>query len=216
MDKIFSPTLIGMKHGRFILPVNKNTGKYITDIQEMNRARREGVLVQEMITTSDTKEFFTTGINEFLMKQPDDADMQWKMLFSEIPSKGAGELFPFRDTDVAGAGSHGIVFQEVGEGGEIKYSTVVSDEKYIKNIKYGTALKYSSEWMEDGSLGLIEMYTRDFRDAAWDKLAAIHYGIITNAVATGVSHSAAVGGATLDDFITSINAASALAGVTGL
>jgi len=209
MKHIFSPT-VSMRNGKFIIPKNKKTGKIITDLQEMEQAKREGVLLQEMITTTDTKEFFTQGINTFLLKQPDDADTQWRNLFTEIPSRGPGELFPFRDSNVAGTGSHGIVFEEVGEGGEIKYSTVTSNEKYIKNIKYGTALKYSNEWMEDGSLGLVEMYTRDFRDAAWDKLAAIHYGVIVQAVATGISHQAAVAGATLDDFITAINDAVAI------
>jgi len=209
MHDIFKPTLI-MKNGRFYFPKNKNTNKIIVNIQEMKQAELEGVLIREQITTSDTAEFFTQGINKFFLKIPEEADMNWKELFTEIPSKGSGELFPFRDPDVAAGGSHGIIFLQVGEGGEIQFSTVTSGEKYIPNRKWATALPYTSEWIEDGNLGLIEMVTKDFRDSAFDRLAAIHYGIIVGSITSGISRSAAVSGATLDDFIASINAATAI------
>ena len=207
--KIFSNT-IKMRHGRFILPKNKRTGDVIKEVSEMEAAKTEGELVEEMIATTDTKEFFTVGINDFFMQEDPEADVQWQQLFTEIPSTKSGELFPFRDPSRAGEGSHGIAFEEVGEGGEIKFSTVTSKEKFIKAIKYGTAIGYSNEWFEDGDLGLIEMTTEDFRQAANDKLATIHYGIITTAISTGVSKSAPVGGTTLDDFVAAINSGVAI------
>lgn len=160
--------------------------------------------VQEIITTSDTKQFFTTTVNEFFMQDDEDSDRQWEEIFRVIPGKGHGELFPFRPKDqvtqVAGTsylaaadetstGSHGIVFSEVGEAGEIKFSRVVSAEKYVKHIKYATAIGYSNEWFSDGQMALVEMVTEDFRRAANDKLAAIHYGAIVAAVDSGLSSS---------------------------
>lgn len=206
MGKIFADT-IRMKHGRFILPRNRESGEVVADVAEMQAAEEAGVLVEEMVATTDTKEFFTVGINDFFLQDDPQADEQWRQLFTEIPSTKSGELFPFRDPSKAGEGSHGIRFEEVGEGGEIKFSTVTSKEKFIKAVKYATALGYSNEWFEDGDLGLIEMTTEDFRRAANDKLATIHYGVITTAIALGVAKSAPVGGTTLDDFIAAINSA---------
>lgn len=169
-------------------------------------AIEEDGVVSEMITTSDTKQFFSTAVNEFFMEPNPDADMEWEKIFRVVPGKGHGELFPFRPptvtdtvngtsatavTDEAAAGSHGIVFSEVGEGGEIKFSRVISAEKYVKHVKYATAIGYSNEWFNDGQMNLIEMTTEDFRDAAADKLAAIHYGAIVMAYNTGISSSTA-------------------------
>lgn len=162
--------------------------------------------VQETITTSDTKQFFTTAINQFFMQDDPTADTQWQQFFRVITGRGHGELLPFRPPDstttvdgatggggnaveVAQSGSHGIVFNEVGEGGEIKFSRVVSAEKYVKHVKYGTAIGYSNEWFSDGSMALIEMVTEDFREAANDRMAAIHYGAIAAAVNAGISTS---------------------------
>lgn len=156
--------------------------------------------VTETITTTDTKSFFTTAVNAFFMQDQPYDDTQWLELFTVINSRSHGELFPFRPPTITdtvtgvgtpAAGSHGIVFEQVGEAGEIKFSKVVSGEKYVKNVKYATAIGYSNEWFSDGSMGLVEMVTQDFRDSAADKMAAIHYGAIVAAVSTGVSVSAA-------------------------
>lgn len=165
--------------------------------------------VREMIATSDTKQFFSTAINEFFMQTDESADTGWQEIFRVIPGKGHGELFPFRPPtavtqltttntatalvaeDAQSSGMHGIVFHEVGEGGEIKFSRVMSAEKYVRHVKYGAAIGYSSEWFQDGQMGLIEMTTEDFRAAANDKMAAIHYGAIIAAYASGLSSSTA-------------------------
>tara|TARA_Y100000310_G_scaffold83054_1_gene79724 strand:+ start:342 stop:1328 length:987 start_codon:yes stop_codon:yes gene_type:complete len=184
----------------------------------------EDGLVQETITTSDTKQFFTTAVNEFFMQDDEDADTQWQDIFRVIPGRGHGELFPFRPKDAVttvtgtsflaaqdetSTGSHGIVFNEVGEAGEIKFSRVVSAEKYVKHIKYGTAIGYSNEWFSDGQMALVEMVTEDFRRAANDKLAAIHYGALVAAVDAGLSSSTAVGStkSNSSEMLTALNTA---------
>ncbi len=181
----------------------------VTFVEGEMVVEREGI--QETITTSDTKQFFSTAINQFFMTDNENADRQWEQVFRVIPGKGHGELLPFRPPDVtttisgatggggnaitvSAVGSHGIVFNEVGEGGEIKFSRVVSAEKYVKHIKYGTAIGYSNEWFSDGSMALIEMVTEDFREAADDMLAAIHYGAIAAAVNASISTSTALDG----------------------
>jgi len=163
--------------------------------------------VQEIIATSDTHHFFTTAVNEFFMETDEEADLGWQQIFRVVPGRGHGELFPFRPPttvttvspadfaaaeDVASSGMHGIVFNEVGEGGEIKFSRVISAEKYVRHIKYGTAIGYSNEWFTDGQMALIEMTTEDFREASNDKMAAIHYGAIIAAVNAGLSVTAAL------------------------
>lgn len=169
--------------------------------------------VQEIIATSDTKQFFTTAVNEFFMQNDETADIGWQDIFRVVPGRGHGELFPFRPPqvvtqltganapanalaaeDAASAGSYGIVFTEVGETGEIKFSRVISAEKYVRHIKYATAIGYSNEWFSDGQMGLIEMVTEDFRMAANDKMAAIHYGAIVAAATSGLSATAALSG----------------------
>jgi len=162
--------------------------------------------VQEIIATSDAKQFFTTAVNEFFMQDDVDADTQWEQIFRVVPGRGHGELFPFRPPttittasaatalaaeDEASSGSHGIVFNEVGEGGEIKFSRIVSAEKYVRHVKYATAIGYSNEWFSDGQMSLVEMVTEDLRTAANDKLAAIHYGAIVASVTSGLSASTA-------------------------
>ena len=201
---------VKMRNGRFEVLKDKRSGEIVTDVSEMAALEEGGYDVREMISTSDTKEFFREGINEFFMQDDPLDDTQWEALYQRIPSTKDGELFPFRDPSKAGEGAHGIVFEAVGELGEIKFSTRTSKEKFVRAVKYATAIGYSNEWFEDGSMGLIEMTTSDFRAAARDKMAAIHYGLITTAIATGASKSAAVGGTTLDDFITSINSAVAI------
>lgn len=165
--------------------------------------------VQEIIATSDAKQFFTTAVNEFFMQDDTDADTQWEQIFRVVPGRGHGELFPFRPPttittasaasalaaeDEASSGSHGIVFNEVGEGGEIKFSRIVSAEKYVRHVKYATAIGYSNEWFSDGQMSLVEMVTEDFRTAANDKLAAIHYGAIVASATSGLSATTALSG----------------------
>lgn len=162
--------------------------------------------VQEIIATSDTQQFFTTAVNEFFMQTDETADTGWQEIFRVVPGKGHGELFPFRPPtavttvsaasytaaeDQESAGMHGIVFNEVGEGGEIKFSRVISAEKYVRHVKYATAIGYSNEWFSDGQMALIEMVTEDFREAANDKMAAIHYGALVAAVNAGLTGTTA-------------------------
>ena len=52
--------------------------------------------VQEIITTSDAKQFFSTAVNEFFMQDDAAADTQWQDIFRVVPGRGHGELFPFR------------------------------------------------------------------------------------------------------------------------
>ncbi|KKL44731.1 hypothetical protein LCGC14_2362740, partial [marine sediment metagenome] len=192
-------------------PKDDRKNEVITDLAEIRYCEEHGYLVHEMLTTSDTKEFFTTAINTFLLGERPESDLGWMQFFRIVPlTSGEGMIFPFRDRSKTGEGAHGIVFEDVGEGGEIHFSTVESKEKFVKAIKRATALGYSNEWFEDSMIGLIEMTTEDFRDAHDDKMAAIHYGIITTALSSGVSKSTIVGGSTLDDFITGINSAVAI------
>ena len=207
---IFHPK-IKFEKGRVWLPKDTRNGEYLEDLSEIQYADDHGYLVHEMLTSSDTKEFFTTAINTFFLEEDPEADTQWQQLFREVPlTTGSGMIFPFRDRTKAGEGSHGIVFEDVGEGGEIHFSKVESKEKFVKAVKRATAIGYANEWFQDSMIGLIEMTTEDFRQAEQDKLAEIHYGVITTAIDTGAAKSAAVGGTTLDDFITSINSAVAI------
>lgn len=184
-------------------------GKIFADkvnFHEGNMVIEEDGQIQEIIATSDTKQFFTAAVNEFFMQTDESADTQWQQIFRVVPGRGHGELFPFRPPtavstvsaasstaaeDATSAGMHGIVFNEVGEGGEIKFSRVISAEKYVRHVKYATAIGYSNEWFTDGQMSLIEMVTEDFREAANDKMAAIHYGAIVAAVTAGLSSSTA-------------------------
>jgi hypothetical protein len=169
----------------------------------------DGVMVshvKEMLTRSDTKVFFTQGINDFLQDPDAPADRAWESLFRVIPSTSYGELFPFRAPSVAGTGSHGIVFKQVGEGGEIEFSKTSATHKFVPNVKYGTAFAYSNEWFEDGQMNLVEMVTEDFRQAALDKLAAIHYSAIPAAVAAGIAVTTAASGTTVNHFLNDLNA----------
>ena len=188
--------------------------------------------VQEIIATSDTKQFFTTAVNEFFMQNDDTADTGWQDIFRVIPGRGHGELFPFRPSqtvktltggdapstfnaaeDSASAGAYGIMFTEVGENGEIKFNRVTSAEKYVRHVKYGAAIGYSNEWFTDGQMGLIEMMTEDFRSAANDKLAAIHYGAIVASVSSNLSVSAVLstsGTSNVAKIINSLNEATTI------
>ena len=54
-------------------------------------------------------------------------------------------------------------------------------------------------------MNLIEMVTQDFRDAANDKMAAIHYAAIVAAVTASVSVTTAQSGATINHFLNDLN-----------
>lgn len=182
---------VKLKGGRFVVEQNVNEGGN-TRVKE------------SMVSTSDTKQFFTQGINQFFMNDPEIVDNGWQELYTMVNSTSHGELFPFRNPDTAGNGVHGIAFEEVGELGEIKFAKTVANEKYVKNVKYAKAIGYSNEWFSDGSMGMIEMVTRDFRQAAADKMAAIHYAAIVAAVSNGVSLSAAMSGTEINGFLNSL------------
>lgn len=162
--------------------------------------------VAEMMTIAKTKEFFMQGVNDFLADMEAPRDTAWEELFRVVPSTSYGELFPLRTATVAGQGSHGIVFKEVGEGGEIKYSKTSGTHRFVPAVKYATALQYSNEWFEDGQMNLIEMVTEDFREAANDKMAAIHYAALAASVSSGASATAAVGGTTIAHLVNKIDA----------
>ena len=173
----------------------------------MEQVERDSIAVdqvKEIMTVADTKEFFLRGVNAFLADPEAPADTLWQQIFREVPSTRPGETFPFRTPTSAGSGSHGIVFKRVGENGEIEFSRTSSTHRYVPAIKYATAFGYSNEWFEDGSMNLIEMVTEDFRDAANDRMAAIHYAAITSWGGT----TTAVGGTTINDFINTLNARS--------
>jgi len=165
---------------------------------------------ESFFSTSDTKQFFTAGLQMFFMNDAEVLDNGWMEIFTTIPSSSHGELLPFRNPDPAGVGVHGVVFDEVGELGEIKYQKTVANEKYVKNVKYAAAIGYSNEWFSDSSMGLIEMTTRDFRQAASDRMSAIHYAAIVAAVTAGVSLSAASGGAEVNDLVNDVNSATVI------
>ena len=179
-------------------------------VKVTEQGRQVERVVESMISTSDTKQFFTSGIQTFFMNDPEVLDIGWQELYSVISSSNHGELFPFRNPDRAGVGVHGIVFEEVGQLGEIRFNKTTSNEKYVKNIKYAAAIGYSNEWFSDGSMGLIEMVTRDFRQASSDKLAAIHYAGIVAAVTNGVSLSAAMSGTAINGFVNALNDATVI------
>ena len=199
-ERLFSDG-VTMRGGQFVVPKKV----------KVNEQGREVQKVQEsMVSTSDTKQFFTSGVQTFFMNDPEVLDSAWMELYSVINSTSHGELFPFRNPDRAGVGVHGVVFDEVGELGEIKYTKTTANEKYVKNVKYAAAIGYSNEWFSDGSFGMIEMVTRDFRQAASDKMAAIHYAGIVAAVSGGVSLSAAVSGTEVNDFVNALNVATVI------
>lgn len=192
---------VTLKGGRFAVKQNAKVteqGRSVEKVQE------------SLVSTSDTKQFFTNGVQTFFMNDPEVVDNGWLELFTVIQSSNHGELFPFRNPDRAGVGVHGIVFEEVGELGEIKYTKTTANEKYVKNVKYAAAIGYSNEWFSDGSMGMIEMVTRDFRQAASDRMAAIHYAAIVAAVTNAVSLSAASGGAEVNDFVNDLNDATTI------
>lgn len=205
MQQLFKPQ-VDMVNGRFVVPKTKS-GEYLDDVQEIARLEQDGEVVRETIATTDTKEFFTTTINQFFMAQPEDVDRQWEQLFTVQQSRNtSGELLPFWGApNKASEGVNGIVFKRVGELGEIEFSTIRSSEIFVPHVKYGTALGYSREWFEDGNLPLIAMVTDNFRRSSFDKLAQIHYDLIFDAISGGASGSSPVGGTTLDDFISAIN-----------
>jgi len=189
-------------NGQFVYPqqvkVRESNGQEVTRIRE------------SMVSTADTKQFFTSGIQQFFMNDPEVLDNGWQQFYTIMKSTNHGEIFPFRNPDRAGTGVHGIVFDEVGELGEIKFNKVVGNEKYVKNVKYGAAIGYSNEWFSDGAMGMIEMVTRDFRQASSDKMAAIHYAAIVAAVTNGVSLSAGVSGVEINHFVNALNDATVI------
>jgi hypothetical protein len=194
MGAIFSDELT-FRGGRLAVVEQVDLGEGVTTAQ-----------IKEMMTVGKTKEFFLTGVNEFLADPEAPADTAWETIFRTIPSTGPGELFPFRTPTAVGSGSHGIVFKQVGEGGEIEFSKTSATHKYVPNVKYGTAFGFSSEWFEDGSMNLVEMVLTDFRDSMNDKMAAIHYAAIVASVVSGGSVSTALGGTTINHFLNALNA----------
>lgn len=200
-EKLFNDN-VTIRNGQFVIKKTQEVKE--ADGSSSMRAQ------ESIISTSDTKQFFTSGISKFFMNEPEVMDNGWQELYSVMPSSNHGELFPFRNPDVAGAGVHGVVFEEIGELGEIRFNKTTANEKYVKNVKYAAAIGYSNEWFSDGAMGMIEMVTRDFRQSASDKMAAIHYAGIVASVTAGTSLSAALAGAEIHDFTNALNSATVI------
>lgn len=100
----------------------------------------------------------------------------------------------------------GVTFEEIPEGGKIKYLGMNSSKTTVYVKKYGAGLGITWETMEGRDVIRFIEQMETARSAYYNKLGAIHYGLLATAGATNaISYQGASGDKVLDRDIQTIN-----------
>ena len=118
-----------------------------------------------------TKDVFTVTntVNNF--------DIHWQNAFRGV-RLGKGEL-SWEIADVA----TGLAFEEIPEGGKIKYESVSGNKVIASILKYGTGLGLTWEIIEGRKLYAFINKLEQLRAKLYDIWGTIHYGLLATAAA---------------------------------
>lgn len=114
-----------------------------------------------------------------------------------------------KNIDVNTIGPGGVVFEEVFEGGEVKFSTITSGEFTVPIRHWGTGLEYSDDLITYNSMWNVALVERQMGIAHNALLNYLHLNPILSYTYTGDNQTAAVttGATATEDWLLTLEAA---------
>ena len=191
-----------VKVGKHVLNPSQAQNAFYKSVQAFFRAPGQKVdndrIIQAFSTSSDfaavTKDIFnvTTEVTNY--------DILWQDAFRSIGLK-KGQL----SWEIHTA-TDGITFNEIPEGGKIEYLGMNSSKTTVSVKKYGAGLGVTWETIEGRKVYLFIEQMETARSAYYNKLGAIHYGLLATAGATNaVTYQGSSGDSVLDRDIQTLN-----------
>lgn len=162
----------------------------------------KGYLSRKYTTASDTPTLSDTGarVQSFFHTNMPEVDLAWTNLFTPVDLRGSTQ----DHFDIIGTNA-GLSFQQLAPGEVIKIRrNITEDVTTVSMVEYGEGLGILDKWMQFQQFWNVEQAVAEFRSQAWDKMAEIHYGLLT-ALSAGVNVAF-----TTDDTVTFNAAAAAL------
>jgi hypothetical protein len=140
-------------------------------------------LGQKYTTNSDTPTMSDLAgrVVSFFHTNMPEIDLAWTNLFQLVDMRG----IPQDHFDIIGTNA-GVTFTQRAPGERIEVRRNITEAvTLVKYVTYGAGLGILDEWLQFQKFWNVEQAVAEFRAQAWDKMAAIHYGLLT-AQSTGI------------------------------
>lgn len=150
---------------------------------------------------SSTADFSTVDTNVFnVTTEVTNYDILWQNAFRSVPLKKGQLRWEIHTA------TDGTTFEEIPEGGKIKYLGMSSSKTTVYVKKYGAGLGITWETIEGRDVIRFIEQMETARSAYYNKLGEIHYGLLATAGATNaITYQGSSGDKVLDRDIETIN-----------
>lgn len=137
----------------------------------------KGYLARKYTTPSDTPTLSDVGarVQSFFHTNMPEVDLGWTNLFQLVDLRGSTQ----DHFDIIGTNA-GLAFKQLAPGEQIKIRRdITEDVTSVKYVEYGEGLGLLDAWLDFQQFWNVEQSVAEFRAKAWDKMAEIHYGLLT-------------------------------------
>lgn len=195
--KFLSKEKLHVKKPKVAMPPRLELRDHVREV----RVKDNGHRIYEFVGT-DT---FTQEWNERRRYEIDAGRDEEPILFEPIYDVVEDANLP-RLIDIKKIGPGGVVFEEVLEGGEVKFASVTSSEQSVRIRHYGQGLEYSKDLVVYNELWSVPIVERQVGIAYNALRNHLHFNPILTASYTAANQTAAnTGGATtVEDFFLTI------------
>lgn len=166
----------------------------------IDTARVKAALAQKWAVPGDNPVLTSTAnrVESFFHSNMPELDLGWQRLFTLVDLRGSTQpAFNVTDTNA------GITYERILPGGAVKPRREISEATTpVPYLTYGAGLGILDDWLRFQQFWNVEQAVAEFRAKAWDKLAEVHYGLLT-------AQSTSIDQAFTTDDTTTFNAAAA-------
>jgi hypothetical protein len=192
---------VNVKVGKHVLNPHQSGEAFCKSVQAFFRApivKSGDKAIQAFSTTAD---FSTVDTNVFnVTTEVTNYDNLWQQAFRSVPLKKGQLRWEIHTA------TDGVTFEEIPEGGKIKYLGMNSSKTTVYVKKYGAGLGITWETVEGRDVIKFIEDMETARSAYYNKLGEIHYGLLATAGATNaITYQGASGDSVLDRDIQTIN-----------
>lgn len=195
--KFLSKEKLFEKKPKVPMPARLDLSDHVREV----RVQENGHRIYEFVG-SDT---FSEEWNERRRYEIDAGRDEEPLLFEGIYDVVEDANLP-RNVDIKKIGPGGVVFEEVLEGGEVKFATVESSEQSVRIRHYGQGLEYSKDLVVFNELWSVPIVERQVGIAYNALRNHLHFNPILTASYTAANQTAAntSGATTVEDFFLTI------------
>lgn len=174
------------------------------DLSKIARESSEKGAIAEFISTGDNDSTFITR-QRFEVERGRDME---PTLFEPIYDVTTDATLP-RFVPIRGLGPAGVVFEEIKEGGEVKFASVGETSKTVEIKHYGVGLRYTEDVVLYNELWSINNLEEQFGVAHNALLNHIHFSPILDATYGAANQTAASsnGSGLAEKFVNTVEAA---------